>query len=98
MKEFIRKYEARIHGVLSCFDRVIFRGYLPIMSGWAMAELLYQLNQKSSSLRAFLLENSQRVKNHATRWPNNMDGHFNTSHPTSTKRRRRNNWPNAMES
>ena len=29
MKEFIRKYEDRIHGVLSCFDRMIFRGYLP---------------------------------------------------------------------
>src|SRR5213083_3595640 len=65
MKEFIRKYEARIHGVLSCFDRVIFSGYLPIMSGWAMAEFLYRLNQNRSSLRPFLLQNSQRVKNHA---------------------------------
>ena len=35
MKEFIRKHEDRIHGVLSCFDRMLFRGYLPIMSGWA---------------------------------------------------------------
>src|SRR3954449_5325632 len=33
MQEFIRKHEARIHGVLSCFDRMLFRGYLPIMSG-----------------------------------------------------------------
>ncbi len=33
MKEFIRKYDDRIHGVLSCFDRMLFRGYLPIMSG-----------------------------------------------------------------
>src|SRR5437764_157936 len=32
------------------------------------------------------------------RWPNNMDGHFNTSHPTSTRMRRRNNWLSAMES
>ena len=44
MKEFIRKYENRIYGALSCFDRMIFRGYLPIMSGWAMAEFLYRLN------------------------------------------------------
>jgi len=65
MKEFIRKYEDRIHGLLCCFDRVIFRGYLPIMSGWAMAEFLYRLNQNRSSLRPFLLQNSQRVKNHA---------------------------------
>ena len=40
MKEFIRKYEDRIHGVLSCFDRMLFRGYLPITSGWAMAQFL----------------------------------------------------------
>ncbi len=65
MKEFVRKYEDRIHGVLSCFDRVIFRGYLPIMSGWAMAEFLYRLNQNRSSLKPFLLQNFLRVKNHA---------------------------------
>ena len=40
MKEFIHKYEDRIHGVLSCFDRMLFRGYLPIMSGWSMAQFL----------------------------------------------------------
>ena len=38
MKAFIHKYEDRIHGVLSCFDRMLFRGYLPIMSGWQMAQ------------------------------------------------------------
>ena len=40
MREFIGKHEARIPGVLSCFDRMLFRGYLPIMSGWSMAQLL----------------------------------------------------------
>jgi hypothetical protein len=65
MKEFIRKYEDRIHGVLSCFHRLIFRGYLPIMSGWAMAEFLYRWNPNHPSLRPFLLQNSTRVKNHA---------------------------------
>jgi len=38
MKAFIEKYADRIHGVLSCFDRMLFRGYLPIMSGWQMAQ------------------------------------------------------------
>src|SRR3989442_8736186 len=33
-----------------------------------------------------------------SRWPNNMDDHFNTLHPTSIKTRWRNNWPSAMES
>jgi hypothetical protein len=40
MKAFVDKHEDRIHGVLSCFDRMLFRGYLPIMSGWSMAQLL----------------------------------------------------------
>src|SRR4051812_6896536 len=59
MKEFIRKHEARIHGVLSCFDRMLFRGYLPIMSGWSMAQFLNGLDVAGGSLKPFLLENAQ---------------------------------------
>src|SRR5437867_373262 len=65
MKAFISKHENRIHGVLSCFDRMWFRGYLPIMSSWAMAGFLYRLNVNFGNLKAFLLENSQRVNKHA---------------------------------
>jgi len=65
MKEFIRKHYEHIHGVLSCFDRMLFRGYLPIMSGWAMAQFLNGLDLKGSSLKGFLLESSERVKDHA---------------------------------
>ncbi|MGI0029475.1 MAG: hypothetical protein ACREAQ_07190 [Nitrososphaera sp.] len=65
MQAFIRKHEARIHGVRSCFDRMLFRGYLPIMSGWAMAQFLDGLDVNGSSLKPFLLQNSERVKDHA---------------------------------
>jgi hypothetical protein len=65
LKEFIRKYEARIQGVLSCFDRMLFRGYLPIMSGWAMAQFLNSLDLNCNTLKPFLLENAERVKDHA---------------------------------
>jgi hypothetical protein len=65
MQEFIRKHYDHIHGVLSCFDRMLFRGYLPIMSGWAMAQFLNGLDVKGSSLKRFLLESSERVKDHA---------------------------------
>src|SRR3954465_4966947 len=65
MQEFIGKHEARIHGVLSCFDRMLFRGYLPIMSGWPMAQFLNGLDVDGGSLKPFLLENAQRVKAHA---------------------------------
>jgi len=65
MQEFIRKHEARIHGVLSCFDHMLFRGYLPIMSGWSMAQFLNGQQIDGGSLKPFLLENAERVKAHA---------------------------------
>ena len=65
MKQFISKYEDRIHGVLSCFDRMLFRGYLPIMSGWAMAEFLYRLKINFGNIKPFLLQNSEPLKRHA---------------------------------
>ena|SRR5438093_4363061 len=64
MKAFIRKYEDRIHGVLSCFDRMLFRGYLPLMSGWAMAGFLDRLKVNFGNLKPFLLENSERLNHH----------------------------------
>ncbi len=39
MKAFLDKHAAKITGVLSCFDRLLFRGYLPIMSDASMAQL-----------------------------------------------------------
>jgi hypothetical protein len=32
VKEFVHKYEDRIHGVLSCFDRMLFRSYPRLLS------------------------------------------------------------------
>jgi hypothetical protein len=65
MKAFVDKYEDRIHGVLSCFDRMLFRGYLPIMSGWSMAQLLQAHEIDCGSIKPFLLSNAGRVKEHA---------------------------------
>jgi hypothetical protein len=65
MREFIGKHEGRIHGALACFDRMRFRGYLPIMSGWSMAQFLKGLEVNGNSLKPFLLQNAERVKEHA---------------------------------
>ncbi|MDH5540774.1 MAG: hypothetical protein OEY03_15335 [Rhizobacter sp.] len=62
MKAFVDKYEDRIHGVLSCFDRMLFRGYLPIMSGWSMAQLLQAHDIDCRGVKPFLLANAERVK------------------------------------
>ncbi len=65
MKEFVRRHGDHIHGVLSCFDRMLFRGYLPILSGWSMAQFLKSHGVGNASLKPFLLENAERVKAHA---------------------------------
>jgi hypothetical protein len=43
----------------SRFDRVLFRGYLPLMSGWAMGEFLKSERIERSTLKPFLLEASR---------------------------------------
>ena len=46
--------QARIHGLLSCFDRMLLRGYLPTMGGWAMAQLFNSQNLRYRVLKSFL--------------------------------------------
>src|SRR5260370_1549225 len=62
MKEFISQHQERIHGVLSCFDRMLFRGYLPIMSGWQMAQFFNSSKIRFPELKGFLLQHAERVK------------------------------------
>ena len=64
MKEFTSTYADRIHGALSCFDRMLFRGYLPIMSGWQMAQFFNSSKIRFRELKPFLLEHADRVKQH----------------------------------
>lgn len=65
MKSFLDKHEPKITGVLSCFDRLLFRGYLPIMSGAAMAQFLNQEGIKFRNLKSFLIEHAATLKTHA---------------------------------
>ena len=65
MELFVRKHKKKINATLGCFDRMLFRGYLPIQSGWAMAQFLNQKDIRCSNLKDFLSENAGRVNNHA---------------------------------
>jgi hypothetical protein len=65
MESFIKKHADKIVGTLNCFDRVLFRGYLPLMSGFAMAEFLKSRNVRRAGLKPFLLEQAARLKSHA---------------------------------
>jgi hypothetical protein len=67
MEAFCQKHEAKIAGVLSCFDRMLFRGYLPIMSGASMAQFLQSERVNCENLKHFLLDTAHRLKWHAER-------------------------------
>ena len=62
MKDFLATHGNKIKGVLSCFDRMLFRGYLPVMNGAEMAKLLNSRNIHYQTLKGFLLNNAERVK------------------------------------
>lgn len=64
MKTFLEAHESKIKGVLSCFDRMIFRGYLPIQDGAEMARFLGRGDVRFCDLKTFLLEHSEKVKAH----------------------------------
>ena len=68
----------RIQGVLSCFDRMLFRGCLPIMSGWSMAQLLQAHEIDCTSVKPFLLANAERVKAQAVARPASTAGRSST--------------------
>ena len=65
MKAFMDKHAHKINGALSCFDRMLFRGYLPIMSGGAMVLYLNQEHIKFRDLKTFLTTHAFRLKHHA---------------------------------
>jgi hypothetical protein len=65
MDKFIAQHADRISGTLGCFDRVLFRGYLRIMSGAAMAAFLKSRDVRREILKTLLLEQAERLKRHA---------------------------------
>ncbi len=68
MRDFLQAHRAKVKGVLSCFDRMLFRGYLPLQDGWAMAQFLNRSGVRFRDLKSFLLQQAARVKAHAQSW------------------------------
>ena len=60
MQKFIEKYRSQMTGVLSCFDRVLFKGSLPL--GWpdAREALLGRQGRLIKDFKVFVLEQSAR--------------------------------------
>jgi len=65
MDQFIAKHADKLQGSLSCFDRVLFRGYLPFFSGYAMASSLETRKVHRRDVKRFVLTQASRLKDHA---------------------------------
>lgn len=62
VQKFLDKYSSLITGKLSCFDRVVFKGYLPL--GWpgAMKGLLYREGLLIKDFGDYVSRQSQRIR------------------------------------
>jgi len=65
VQSFIAKHADQIIGVLSCFDRLIFKGYLPFSHPKGMEAFLAQRGILLKNFRTLALEQSAAIKEHA---------------------------------
>ena len=68
LSRFVSKFTGLIVTVLSCFDRVIFKGYLPITNGPALEGFVdHVLNIRRCDFMAFAEEQSKTLVDYAKR-------------------------------
>jgi hypothetical protein len=65
MHPFIQAHEGTIHGVVGCFDRMLFRGFLPIQWGGGMAGFLWKQDVPFRDLKEYLPKQAEVIKKHA---------------------------------
>jgi hypothetical protein len=61
---FLVKHADKVSGVLSCFDRVIFRGYLPLSYPQGLEGFLFQQKVLLKDFRTYAPQVAERVKQH----------------------------------
>jgi hypothetical protein len=65
MKTFLEKHAEKITGTISCFDRVIFKGYLPLGRPEGMQTFLARNGLKIKDFKNLVRSASERLKEHA---------------------------------
>jgi hypothetical protein len=65
MKNFIDKHTAKITGKIACFDRIIFKGYLPISWAENMQRFLMAQGLLIKDFKMFVTKHSEQIKQHA---------------------------------
>ena len=70
LSRFVAKFTNLIVAVLSCFDRVIFKGYLPITNGQALEGFVdHVLKIRRKDFMDFAEEQSEILVDYANAWP-----------------------------
>ena len=65
MDRFIMHHRDRIVGRLSCFDRVIFKGHLPISYAAGMESFFCRIGAKLTEFKKIVVHQADRLKQHA---------------------------------
>ena len=65
MEQFTEKHADKITGVISTFDRIIFKGYLPIRTPEAMGAFLGGRGIRLKQFREFAFRTTGQLKDHA---------------------------------
>ena len=65
MKKFVEKHRDQIIGVIRCFDRIVFKGYLPISDARSMERFMQRKGVLFKDLKRFVTTHSERLKAHA---------------------------------
>ena len=65
MQQFIERHREKITGVLGCFDRVVFHGYLPLSYPARMWMFLNQHGVLGQAFTGFVTTQALRLKEHA---------------------------------
>jgi hypothetical protein len=73
---FLRKHQGKIFGVLSCFDRLIFRGYLPLSYPKGMEGFLYQQTVLFKEFKEYAPKISNQLKEHVRQVVERAGGEF----------------------
>jgi hypothetical protein len=61
---FLVKHADKVQGILSCFDRVIFRGHLPLSYAKGLSGFLYQQKVQLKDFKDYAPHIAERVKEH----------------------------------
>lgn len=67
MDAFLAVHAGKITGVLSLFDRILIKGHLPLGYPQGMERLLQREGKLFKALKGFVLQQSERIKEHARR-------------------------------